>query len=364
MEKAKQLGPDEHVVDITIDLDLTAMGAIEDYAGWALFAKNSNYFAGTPSFLLSYAFDVAQLGIDVSKCAQKNNCDIDKIKEDLLDFAETNFAVGADLLLAYAVCAVVLGVPTAGAGALLCPVATSLVMIAVSQVKIGDKTVFEHLRDGVDKLTDLIAKGICKLAGWILRRTVCSIAGSDVKLLVVSPEGLRKGAILENGQWTIYDEIHDSWYGGLESHPQYVVISEPESGNYRLIVTGREGGSYELQATSTINGSVVATQQYSRDIKQGETVEYSSQLTSDGNMVVTPPRTWWDLYWPFVLGSAIGVGSAGTFVALERNRRRRSRLERSERPRVKEIRSTTGRPRVKSIQEAGTKPRVLKIEED
>jgi hypothetical protein len=359
VEKAKQLGPDEHVIDITIDLDLTAMGAIEDYAGWALFAKDSNYFAGKLSTLLSYAFDVTQLGIDASKCAQKENCDIDKIKEDLLDFAETNFVVGADLLLAYAVCAAVLGVPTAGAGAILCPVATSLVIIAVRQVKIGDKNIFEHLRDGVDKLTDWIAKGICKLAGWILRRTVCTIAGSDVKLLIVDPKGLRTGATLENGQWVTYGEISTSWYGGLESYPQYVVISDPESGSYRLVVTGKGGGSYELQVTSMVDGSVVATEQYSRDIKQGETVEYSSQLMSDGKIVVRPPAAWWDLYWPFVLGGAVAAGSAGTFLALKRSRRRASRLGR---PRVKEIRPTAGKPRVKSIQD--TKPRVLRVDEE
>jgi hypothetical protein len=359
VEEAKQLAPDEHIVDITIDLDLTAMGAIETYKGWALFAKNSEYFSGTPSFVLAYAFDVTQLGIDASKCVtQQDECDMKSIEEDLLDLAETNFVVGADLLLAYVICGVVLGVPTAGAGAVLCPVATSLIVLAVQQVKIGDKSIFEHLRGGVDRLTDLIVGGICKLVEWILRRAVCASAGSDVELLVTDPDGHRVGGALENNQRTTYKDIPGSWYSGLGSHPQYVVIPSPGAGSYRFTVTGMGAGSYELRAISIVDGSAVATQQYSGTIGQGETQELSAQFAAGGSIENLRVISWWERYQPWLVYGALAVIAVSVIaVYASRSRRkgqRRSGLE-------PEISDVTSSPR---IVEVTSGPKILEIKDE
>mgnify|MGYP002153775694 CR=1 FL=1 len=187
--------------------------------------------------------------------------------------------------------------------------------------------------------------------------------GSSIGLQVVDPLGRRAGATAENGEWSAVREIPGAYYSGLNSHPQYVVILEPEPGPYKVLVSAKESGALQLAVTKIVGGSPVSSKTYSGAISQGETQEYSSELTSDGNVILKPTTTASNAYWPLVAGVAIAVVLGGVLF-IQRRRHAQGRRRKLQGPRIKEIRSTVGKPRVKSIQETGRKPRVLKVEEE
>ena len=151
---------------------------------------------------------------------------------------------------------------------------------------------------------DKLGVSVCRL--WVFETTICVSAGSDVKLLVTSPNGSRIGGGLQSGQWNSYQEVQNAWYSGLDSSPQYVVIPSPETGTYGIAVTGHSNGSYRLNTTLTSDGGVASAQTVMGQVDMGATQQHNVLVLSNENRAIVDPPTFtvvWYTQRPLIIGA-------------------------------------------------------------
>jgi PKD repeat protein len=168
------------------------------------------------------------------------------------------------------------------------------------------------------------------ILGWLYKKILQTSGGSNVGLLVADPSGRRVGAILQNAQWIVLQEIPNAYYSGLESHPQYIAIPEPDDGSYRVVVTGNETGEYHLNTTLSLDAVVVSEQTVDGTVKQGTTQEHQVLLVLEERRAIADPSPitvlWYQERLPMISAIAASLIICALFALHRRERRRRPRL--------------------------------------
>lgn len=109
---------------------------------------------------------------------------------------------------------------------------------------------------------------------WLLFRVY-----SPVDFTIVAPSGKRIGKdFLNNAE---INEISDAFYSGFNGEAEFVLIPNPEDGEYRVEVQGVDDGGEYVLAGSYINEAEENSVEYSGAVNSGEennfTIDYSAQ---------------------------------------------------------------------------------------
>ncbi len=141
-----------------------------------------------------------------------------------------------------------------------------------------------------------LKNSIQSILSWLYKQLLQVLGGSSVGLLVIDPSGRRVGAVFENGRWMVLQEIPNAYYSGLDSHPQYIAIPNPNAGIFRVVVTGNQAGNFLLNTTMTVSGEVTSVQNLPGNVEQGTSKEHQILLTpEDGRTIVNPSTL--DIIW-------------------------------------------------------------------
>jgi hypothetical protein len=78
-------------------------------------------------------------------------------------------------------------------------------------------------------------------------------AYSPIDIQVVSPSGERMGKNFEtNGE---YNDIPDAFYTGFDTDSEFILIPNPEDGEYRILTQGTGEGDYRIEAVKITEGA-------------------------------------------------------------------------------------------------------------
>lgn len=140
-------------------------------------------------------------------------------------------------------------------------------------------------------LADRTGAELCGLTAAVFPsvNNLCVSAGSDVKLLVTTPDGSMVGSGLLNNQWQVFSQMKSSWYSGLDSHPQYVIIFGAPSGAYTISLTGNTTGSYHLNATLISTSGSVLNQYHTDQLGKGAIQSHVVLVSSEQSQLQIDP---------------------------------------------------------------------------
>lgn len=101
---------------------------------------------------------------------------------------------------------------------------------------------------------------------------------SPVDLHLYDPEGRHVGIDYDTGEVEI--GIPGATYSGSETEPQVIRIADPTAGSYRIVLVGRETGSYALTIRGYVRESVVSETTFSDKVIEGEIIESPLTLSA------------------------------------------------------------------------------------
>lgn len=77
---------------------------------------------------------------------------------------------------------------------------------------------------------------------------------SPVDIQIVAPDGQRIGKDFDTGE--TFDEIPDAFYTGYNTDTEFIVIPNPQNGEYRILTQGTGEGSYRIETTNIAEDAV------------------------------------------------------------------------------------------------------------
>lgn len=100
---------------------------------------------------------------------------------------------------------------------------------------------------------------------------------SPIDLLLTNEDGESSGTDPDTGEEV--DEIDDAFYSGNDNDPEYLVITDPEEGEYSLEALGTDDGEYTIVA-SYITDEGITNTEITGNTNEGETDEIILSLSS------------------------------------------------------------------------------------
>ncbi len=135
------------------------------------------------------------------------------------------------------------------------------------------------VEDGTWKGT--IARSTDQISIGIAPREFDVSGGSSIGLMVVDPSGARVGAFFEKGKWQVVNEISGAFYSGLGTHPQHVAVPNPRTGLYRVLVTGNQTGTFQLNTVVTSGGKVTSIETLNGNVVKEASQQHQVLLTQE-----------------------------------------------------------------------------------
>ncbi|MFH1583327.1 MAG: alpha/beta fold hydrolase, partial [Candidatus Falkowbacteria bacterium] len=106
-----------------------------------------------------------------------------------------------------------------------------------------------------------------KIAATI-KRWVFFRVYSPVDLAVIAPDGSKIGKNFTDN--TEVNEIPDAFYSGFNGHEEFILIPNPQDGEYKIEVQGVDNGGEYILANSLIDGDEEVGREYSGSITPGQ----------------------------------------------------------------------------------------------
>jgi hypothetical protein len=219
--------------------------------------------------VLSFGLDLAQIGTLIANSKLSAEKKMERLGEILSENIATLVAITPCIVVASAQPTLILG------GVAVCTFGAAVgVTIAQNKDRILSdlRNAFNFVRSRLQELVDYLYKKLLKIVG-----------GSGTKFLVADPSGRRTGAILQDGSWRVYDEIPFSYYSGLDTHPQVLIVPDPESGRYVVRICSLESESFHLTTSVIADGVSVKSDERSATVEPGaiQQLEIDTSETSN-----------------------------------------------------------------------------------
>ncbi len=111
-------------------------------------------------------------------------------------------------------------------------------------------------------------------------------AACEVRILLIDPDGRKVGFDANEGNEL--NEVPNASYSGIDSYPQIVVIRNPLKGDYRVVISAVNPGSYLLELSYHSAEGVSHFANITSSINRGEIQHYVLKLTKEGKIDVSP----------------------------------------------------------------------------